>query len=298
MNSRIRQFRQFRRDKNRLVRIGMREAKRIGVNARIAGIRAYIGPGDVGTAVFQELLELEPLILDALIAAHLYGRRRSVLTAADYMRRHQIGLGPYDTATEFVKRWLDIPEMRLVALRGKYGNEATHVTRRLGMAVENKARIAVAEIVERGMHVREGISHLRTAFTNAGIEAAHPWLIETLVRTQIEVAYGAGRWNANESSEIQEILWGYEYVTAGDDRVRPSHEALEGTTLPKDSPMWDSIWPPNGFCCRCDCNEIFKDETYAEKRPTSIERDGKIYEPIPDRDWDVNYGKVFADMLV
>lgn len=295
MNSRIRKF---HKDKDRLVRIGMRDAKSIGVNARVAAIRAYIGAGDVGDAVYGELLNLEPIVADALIAGHLYGRWRSVMTVADYMRSRKKSLGPYDTATEFVKRRLEVNEMHLFELRKRYADTATDVTRRMCGAVEQKAKEATEEIIREGMHVREGTNHLREALTAAGIEAAHPWLIETLVRSQIEISYSAGRWNGNEAAEIQEILWGYDYVTVGDDRVRPSHEGLDGMSLPKDSPMWDSIWPPNGFNCRCDVLEVFKDEKHRVKEPVAVERNGRIYEPGPDLDWDINHGKVFADMLI
>jgi SPP1 gp7 family putative phage head morphogenesis protein len=44
----------------------------------------------------------------------------------------------------------------------------------------------------------------------------------------------------------------WEYRTAGDDKVRPEHAALNGIILPANDPRWDKIWPPNGWNCRCD----------------------------------------------
>lgn len=43
----------------------------------------------------------------------------------------------------------------------------------------------------------------------------------------------------------------WEYKTAGDDKVREEHAALAGTILRHDDPLWDSIYPPNGWKCRC-----------------------------------------------
>lgn len=40
-----------------------------------------------------------------------------------------------------------------------------------------------------------------------------------------------------------------QYRTAGDDRVRPEHAAMEGITLPIDDPFWESYYPPNGWNC-------------------------------------------------
>ena len=49
-----------------------------------------------------------------------------------------------------------------------------------------------------------------------------------------------------------------QYRTAGDDRVRPEHAALDGVTLPVSDPFWDSYYPPNGWRCRCDVVQVRK----------------------------------------
>ena len=41
------------------------------------------------------------------------------------------------------------------------------------------------------------------------------------------------------------------YVTVGDERVRASHEAMNGIQRPMSDPIWDKIYPPNGWNCRC-----------------------------------------------
>lgn len=43
-----------------------------------------------------------------------------------------------------------------------------------------------------------------------------------------------------------------EYRTAGDARVRESHEKLDGLILSINSPVWSRIFPPNNFGCRCN----------------------------------------------
>ncbi len=47
-----------------------------------------------------------------------------------------------------------------------------------------------------------------------------------------------------------------QYRTAGDDRVRDSHDKLRNTTLPKDDAFWDSYYPPMGWRCRCTAVEV------------------------------------------
>lgn len=41
------------------------------------------------------------------------------------------------------------------------------------------------------------------------------------------------------------------YVTVGDERVRASHAAMNGLQRPMSDPIWDKIYPPNGWNCRC-----------------------------------------------
>lgn len=54
-----------------------------------------------------------------------------------------------------------------------------------------------------------------------------------------------------------------EYRTAGDEKVRASHAALNGICLPADDSFWLEYYPPNGWRCRCVAVEI-------------LARDGKL----------------------
>ncbi len=49
-----------------------------------------------------------------------------------------------------------------------------------------------------------------------------------------------------------------QYRTAGDDRVRPEHAALDGVTLPMDDPFWEEYYVPNGWNCRCSVVQVRK----------------------------------------
>lgn len=46
--------------------------------------------------------------------------------------------------------------------------------------------------------------------------------------------------------------------TAGDDHVRASHAALNGITLPADSPFWNTHWTPFDWGCRCRIIQVLK----------------------------------------
>lgn len=49
-----------------------------------------------------------------------------------------------------------------------------------------------------------------------------------------------------------------QYRTAGDERVRPAHAALNGITLPRSDEFWNSYYPPNGWNCRCTVVQVRK----------------------------------------
>lgn len=74
------------------------------------------------------------------------------------------------------------------------------------------------------------------------------WL-QTEYNTAITSAEGAANWSQYmEGAEEMPIL---EYQTAGDDRVRDSHAALDGVKRRYDDDFWKRYYPPNGFNCRC-----------------------------------------------
>ncbi|SDE63579.1 phage minor head protein [Riemerella columbipharyngis] len=95
-------------------------------------------------------------------------------------------------------------------------------------------------------------------------------------------AISASQW-ANLENDT-ERYW-LEYRTAGDERVRASHDALRGVCLPKTDPFWDSFYPPNGWRCRCVAVEVLarektltdsqKAQEMGEKATTQIGKNGK-----------------------
>ena len=70
-------------------------------------------------------------------------------------------------------------------------------------------------------------------------------------------AYMAAKWR-----EIEQLGDDYnvQYRTAGDARVRETHQPLHGITLPIKSRFWDKYCPPNGWRCRCTIIPVRKDK--------------------------------------
>lgn len=61
-----------------------------------------------------------------------------------------------------------------------------------------------------------------------------------------------------------------QYRTAGDERVREEHAALDMTTLPPSDPFWDSYLPPLGWNCRCTTVQVRKGKYHRSNSEESI----------------------------
>ena len=79
----------------------------------------------------------------------------------------------------------------------------------------------------------------------------------------------AGRW---EQIEQDGDRYNLQYRTAGDDKVRPEHAALNGVTLPPSDPFWATYYPPNGWNCRCTVVQVRKAKYATTPRDEAMRR--------------------------
>lgn len=67
----------------------------------------------------------------------------------------------------------------------------------------------------------------------------------------------AVKWHEFEKDGDRYLL---QYRTASDDKVRPEHAVLNGTTLPIDDPFWNSYLPPLDWGCRCTTVQVSRNK--------------------------------------
>jgi SPP1 gp7 family putative phage head morphogenesis protein len=79
----------------------------------------------------------------------------------------------------------------------------------------------------------------------------------------------AAKWSVAEKDGDRYNL---QYRTAGDTRVRDSHAAMRGITLPVKDPFWDSYYPPNGWRCRCTAVQVMKDKYPVDNSTEAIKK--------------------------
>ncbi|WPU22575.1 phage minor head protein [Cedecea neteri] len=76
-----------------------------------------------------------------------------------------------------------------------------------------------------------------------------PRRLRTIFETNMQVAYGAGRYEEQMANAEFRPIW--ERVAVMDLRTRPRHAALNGFTARYDDPVWQFMYPPDGYHCRC-----------------------------------------------
>jgi SPP1 gp7 family putative phage head morphogenesis protein len=91
---------------------------------------------------------------------------------------------------------------------------------------------------------------------NKLVQLGSPRRLRTIFDVNMRTAHAAGAWQRIQ--ETKDALQYLRYQTAGDERVRPEHQAWDGTTLPVDDDWWDVHNPPCDWGCRCTVVQISK----------------------------------------
>lgn len=79
--------------------------------------------------------------------------------------------------------------------------------------------------------------------------AGTPWRIDTIYRTNAQSAYMAGKWQRYFDNRADRPY--LEYVAVLDSVTRIAHRETHGFIAPVTDKIWNVIFPPNGFNCRC-----------------------------------------------
>ena len=133
------------------------------------------------------------------------------------------------------------------------------------MDILETIRTATVEAIEKGIPEREYINNLRpklealgwwgkvkvsnTNGTEQTIQLGSPRRLQTILRTNKITAYHAARYAEQMANADEQPYW--QYLAIKDSRTRASHLALHEKVYRYDDPIWDVMYPPNGWNCRC-----------------------------------------------
>lgn len=105
--------------------------------------------------------------------------------------------------------------------------------------------------------------------------------LQTEYDTALQSTIMAHKWNALNTEYL-------EFSTVGDDRVRPEHAKLDKLTYPKNHQIWNKMYPPLDWNCRCTVVPGIA----SKYRSSEADRDEKyVGKMVKDTIFDNNTGK-------
>lgn len=147
------------------------------------------------------------------------------------------------------------------------------VAKTAGMDVANDIYDAVVRAAENGETLTEFSRQLTPVLQGKGwwgrTEVANPdtgdiqtatlgtpHRLKTIYLTNMQSAYMAGRYAEMMDSVNTHPYW--QYVAINDSRTRDSHRKMHGRVYAATDPVWNTMYPPLDFRCRCRVRPLSK----------------------------------------
>lgn len=184
---------------------------------------------------------------------------------------------PFAQAVEFFRN--KFPEdggEKLDFLLNAYVKRGGRDSRLLLSRLAETARENLTATLQNGGTFQDFANAIREGSAGLGIEPPTHGYIQLVHRTQVQTAYGAGRFKQLTNPAVTEVRPYVEYRTVRDERVRDEHAELDGLQFDARSSAWHDIAPPNGFNCRCgmvslDESEVDRDMLRDAPPPVQID---------------------------
>lgn len=130
---------------------------------------------------------------------------------------------------------------------------------------------------------------------NKVVEFGTPRRLEIIYRTNLQVAYNRGRYEAHIENTEDRPYW--QYVSVIDPSTRVSHSAMNGKVFRYDDKIWETWYPPNGFNCRCRVRVLDGEDIKEKKLKVLKGSDINTNVIKPDKLWDYNPAKNYKDIV-
>ena len=157
---------------------------------------------------------------------------------------------PWDEALDYFRERGVVSESDLQKLLRDHATETKDARRALLEQVQERTHALLGDAIEKGQTFDEFATALANDADGLGISNADPAYLQTVFRTNVMDAYGAGRAAAMNHPDVMAARPYRQIRTANDGRVREEHQQLEGLTFASDGPL-AQLRPPFGFNCRC-----------------------------------------------
>lgn len=106
--------------------------------------------------------------------------------------------------------------------------------------------------------------------------------LNTIYRTNLQSSYQCGRYQQmtdvsdGAGGKIKSQYKYWQYLAVMDSKTRPWHAALNGKIFRQDDPIWQKIYPPNGFNCRCTVRALTEYDLNKAAITPQVMEDGQL----------------------
>ena len=112
------------------------------------------------------------------------------------------------------------------------------------------------------------------------VELGTPRRIKNIFKNNINSAYAVGRYK--QQLEDVDIAPYFQYMCILDEATRPEHKAMHEKVFRYDDPIWESLYPPNGWGCRCFVRSLSENEL--KNLELKVEKSGSALQEIDTGD--------------
>ena len=196
--------------------------------------------------------------------------------------RAAMDMEPKDAVAFFRSKGYQITDQWQEMLGSSHARAFT-VAKAMKMDVLEDIRAAVDEALAEGVTEREFIKRLAPRLKAKGwwgketwqdangedreVQLGSPWRLKTIYRNNLQSSYMAGRYRRQLALVSTRPYW--QYVAVIDSVTRPSHRAMNGRVFRWDDPIWQYLYPPNGWNCRCRVRNL--SERQLEREGLTVE---------------------------
>lgn len=90
------------------------------------------------------------------------------------------------------------------------------------------------------------------------VQLGSPRRLRTIYWANVRTAHAAGEWERTQRNK--RFLPFLVYTLSVSEHRRAEHERYVGIVAPVDDPIWDRLYPPNGWGCKCGIRQISQRE--------------------------------------
>jgi SPP1 gp7 family putative phage head morphogenesis protein len=158
------------------------------------------------------------------------------------------------------------------ALAERYKMQAFTVAGVTDVRLLDQIQQILIGVVEQGRTGADFERAVNQTLSREGVEQLTRFHLDTVFNTNVFTAYQNGRFEQLRDPAVVKALPYWKYLTVGDDRVRPTHAAMDGFVARQDDPVWRRWYPPAGFNCRCTVVAILPKDAPDDADQSGLDR--------------------------